>query len=151
MTHVLTLKPMSFWHSNLCRIIQLNKKLSETSIGYFERIDKNTSTCTTKQRWHTQGCTNCNWVGLRWKVVGHMTGSLGSSMVEYWHSQRKTLGSSSGQATMFYLLQNQIGQLTYEQKSVRGLLPFFGQTSVINRQYTRCTLSVSVYTAKHNL
>jgi len=38
-----------------------------------------------------------------------------------------------------------------DQRSVRGLVTFFGQASVINQQYTRCTLSVSVYTAKHNL
>jgi len=44
-----------------------------------------------------------------------------------------------------------VGQVTNEQKSVRGLVPFFGQTSVINRQFTWCILSVSVYTAKHNL
>jgi len=44
-----------------------------------------------------------------------------------------------------------VGQVTNEQKSVCGLVPFFGRASVINRQYTRCTLSVSGYTAKHNL
>ena len=44
-----------------------------------------------------------------------------------------------------------VGQVTNEEKSVRGLVPFFSWTSVIHRQYTRCTLSVSVYTAKHNL
>ena len=44
--------------SNLCRNIQrpknqLNKYFSETCISYLERTDKNTSTCTRKQHWHT--------------------------------------------------------------------------------------------------
>ena len=47
----------------------------------------------------------CNRVGFRWKVVGDMTGWLGSSVVECSHSQRKALASSPGQATIFHLLQ----------------------------------------------
>ena len=34
--------------------------------------------------------------------------------------------------------------MTNEQLSVRGLVPFSGRASIINRQYTRCALSVSV-------
>ena len=43
-----------------------------------------------------------------------------------------------------------VGHVTNEQKSVRGQVPFFSRASVINRQYTIHTLSVSVNTAKHN-
>ena len=44
-------------------------------------------------------------VGLRWKVVGEMAGWLDSSVVECSHSQRKALGLSPGQATIFHLLR----------------------------------------------
>ena len=46
----------------------------------------------------------CNRVGLRWKVVGDMTGWLGSSVVECSHVQRKALGSSAGRTSIFHLL-----------------------------------------------
>ena len=44
-------------------------------------------------------------VGFRWRIVGDMTGRLGSSVVECSHGQRKALGSSPGRATLFHLLQ----------------------------------------------
>ena len=47
----------------------------------------------------------CNRVGLRWRIVGDMTGWLGSSVVECLHGQRKALGSSPGLTTIFHLLQ----------------------------------------------
>ena len=43
-------------------------------------------------------------VGFRWRIVGDMTGWLGSSVVECSHGQRKALGSSPGRATIFHLL-----------------------------------------------
>ena len=43
-------------------------------------------------------------VGFRWRVVGDMTGWLGSSVVECLHGQRKALGSSPVRATIFHLL-----------------------------------------------
>ena len=44
-------------------------------------------------------------VGFRWKVIGEMTGWLGSSVVECSHGQQKTLGLSASRATIFHLLQ----------------------------------------------
>ena len=47
-------------------------------------------------------------VGFRWRIVGDMTGWLGSSVVECSHSQQKALGSNPGRATMFHLLHNYV-------------------------------------------
>ena len=43
-------------------------------------------------------------VAVRWRIVGDMTGWLGSSVVECSHCQRKALGSNPGRATIFHLL-----------------------------------------------
>ena len=40
-------------------------------------------------------------VDFRWRIVGDMTGWLGSSVVECSHGQRKALGSITGRATLF--------------------------------------------------
>ena len=51
-------------------------------------------------------CSNttysCNRVGLRWKVVGEMTGWLGSSVVECSHRQRKSLGEFARCTNIFH-------------------------------------------------
>ena len=52
-----------------------------------------------------RGSPDVTGVGLRWKVVGDMTGWFGSSVVVCSRNQRKTLGLSPGQATFFHLLQ----------------------------------------------
>ena len=54
-------------------------------------------------------------VGLRWQVVGEMTGWFGSSVVECLHGQRKALGSSPGRATIFHLLQLHVYHLAPRQ------------------------------------
>ena len=43
-------------------------------------------------------------LGFRWRIVGDMTGWLGSSVGECSHGQRKALGSIPGRATIFHLL-----------------------------------------------
>ena len=50
-------------------------------------------------------CPSVTRVAVRWRIVGDMTGWLGSSVVESSHGQRKALCSSPGRATMFHLLQ----------------------------------------------
>ena len=56
-------------------------------------------------------------VGFRWRLVGDMTGWLGSSVVVS-HGQLKALGSSPGRATIFHLLHQ--GLVVYHCDLLEG-------------------------------